>query len=295
MSRGWAGALGAVTVALLGSCSSPNPAGEPAVRFAVTIPPLEAILAELTGGEPVLPLLPPGMSPHTYEPRPRDAAAAERALALFYVAPTLDGWAAGMPAPSRVAVFDWVPEPLRHGVGHTHDGHSHGDGADPHFWLDPLAVKAVLPAWADALAELDPANGGRYRANAERFGAELDALHAELTQVLAPIHDRPFALFHPSFIYFVERYGLKAVAYVEPEPGKEAAPQHLASVIETVKASGARAVFSEPQLARKPAEVVAESAGVALAELDPMGGQPGRATYADLLRYNATVLRDTLE
>jgi len=54
-------------------------------------------------------------------------------------------------------------------------------------------------------------------------------------------------------------------------------------------------VLTEPQLARRPAEVVAEAAGVRCYEMDPLGGVPGRETYSELLRYNARVLVEALQ
>ena len=39
---------------------------------------------------------------------------------------------------------------------------------------------------------------------------------------------------------------------------------------------------------------VAESAGVAIYTLDPLGGTEGKETYQELLRYNAEVLLEAL-
>jgi ABC-type Zn uptake system ZnuABC Zn-binding protein ZnuA len=64
--------------------------------------------------------------------------------------------------------------------------------------------------------------------------------------------------------------------------------------LEAIRAAGVRVIFTETQLQRRPAEVVAAEAGVALAELDPLGGFPGRDTYQDLLRFDAAVLADAL-
>ena len=53
--------------------------------------------------------------------------------------------------------------------------------ANPHFWLDPTLVKQhYLPAIAAKLTELDPAGAATFDANAAAYGAQLDALDAEL-------------------------------------------------------------------------------------------------------------------
>lgn len=295
-----------VIVAMCGTGCGPAPKRSTSPTFVATVPPVGMILRELTRGRgEVITLASGAASPHTYEPRPSDARAAGEARALFYAANGVDGWASQLHAEKRVELASLVPRDMLlpgdvaeavhvHGADdHDHD-HDHGD-TDPHFWSDPRIVIAILPGLVSALSACDADGAAHYTREAARFQGELEALDAELAAELAPVRDRPVVLFHLSLQYFLKRYGLRLAAVVEASPGKEATPTYLEAVIAAVKASGARAVFSEPQLAKRPAEVVAEAAGVALAELDPYGGLPGRETYAELLRYNAGALRSALE
>lgn len=288
--------------------------------FAATIHPLAAILGEIAGARAeVVRLAPPSASPHTYEPRPSDVRRAESAAGLFYVAESLDGWAARMPATQKIGVFDLVPPEMRMRYGaevraeaggeghvseheHEHEKekdssghHHHADDEDAHFWTDPMAVKAVLPALAAALGELDPPGRAEYEANARAFAERLDALDREMAETLAPLRGQSVMLFHPSLQYFLRRYGLKLAGTIEPFPGKEPTPRYLAAAARRLRESGARAVFSEPQLPARPAEALAETAGLRAHELDPYGGAPGRERYEDALRFNARVLREALK
>jgi zinc transport system substrate-binding protein len=262
-----------------------------APRYVATIQPLAAILREVAGGRAeVTALVPPGASPHTYEPRPSDVVHAESATALFHVSPLLDAWAARLPAPRRVEVLALVPPAHRLPLADPPS-----DGAiDPHFWTDPLTVKALLPGLRRTLCALDPPGCRTYSAGARRFRAALERLDAEVAALLAPVRGRAVVLFHPSFRYLLVRYGLVMAASLEPSPGKEPTPRYVVDVVRAVKRLGVRSVFTEPQLPPRPAEVVAEEAGVALHVLDPNGGVAGRETYADLIRYNARVLREAL-
>lgn len=266
-----------------------------APEFVVTGNPLAAILAELTGGRAsIVNLLPAGASPHTYEPVPSDLRAAERAAALFYVSPLLDGWASRLPARERIEVFALVPVDARLPDLEQHDEHA-GAAGDPHFWTDPLLVKAVLPGLVKELTRLDPGGAALYQDHGRRFAERLDALDAELQQRLAPVRGRALVLFHPSFQYLVHRYGLRLAAVVAPSPGKEPTPRRLADILSLIRKQDVKAVFGEPQLPRRPAEVLADAAGVKFAVLDPLGGGPGRRTYEELLDYNARVLAEALQ
>lgn len=261
-------------------------------QYVATIPPMGMVLREVVGERGAVDvLLPSGASAHTFEPRPSDARRAAGA-AVFHVGRDLDAWAARLPARAHIAVLDLLPESSRRpfpGRGDEH-GHEHG-GMDPHFWTDPLTVRALLPALAEELGRLDPEGRAVYRGNAERFASDLQSLHEELAETLRPVCGRRVALFHPSFHYLFHRYGIVASAVLEPAPGKEPTARYVKEVIATLRETEASAVFTEPQLPRRPAEVVAEATRLPLGELDPLGGGPGRTTYADLMRYNAKEIR----
>jgi zinc transport system substrate-binding protein len=267
-------------------------------EYVVTVAPLAMIVSEIAGDRAAVHiLLQPGVSPHTYEPRPSDIRTAERALALFYVDETLDGWAVRLPGANKVAVFPLVPETMRLRWVSEHDEsdeHEHG-ADDPHFWGDPQTVKAVLPGLVEKLSALDPDGAAGYSERAKRFGASLDELDAEMRELMAPVKGEPVVLFHSSWNYFLQRYGLVQAAVVEASPGKEATAQHIAGLADMIKREGIKAVFTEPQLARRPAEVVGEAGGVPVFEIDPLGGVPGKMSYEELIRSNAKGLNEALQ
>jgi zinc transport system substrate-binding protein len=305
--------------------STPRAAKANERAVVATIHPLAAILREIAGDHlTVHTLLAPNISPHVFDPKPGDIARAEAALAVFYVDDTLDGWAVRL-SPQRVAVFQYVdpglyvtfnphadPEefaapsaegevvPVADDGGHVHGPHCvHEHGAvDPHFWTDPVVVAAIVPQLAEKLADLDPENGDAYRANAQRFVGELADLDEELRATLAPVRGQPVFLFHASLLYLLERYGLVFAGVIEPFPGNSPAPTYLERLTRRFDALQARGLFTEPQLPERTARLIAEELnrpGMQVHMLDPIGGVPGRETYADLVRYNARVLAEALE
>lgn len=296
--------------------------------YVATIPPLGMILTELAGADAeVHVLLPPKSSPHTYEPRPSDARLAERAAAFFYVAPSLDGWAAKLASPNKIEVLALLPaasrqvfmesatpqeqndthvhsEACEHSThdesdsGHKHDescDHDHSVGPDPHFWTDPLAVRALLPELSRVLIQMNPEREEMIARNAARFAERLSALNLDVYQQLIPVKGQPVFLFHPSFLYFLRRYELRYAGVIARVPGKETSPRELQALVQRILSEEAKAIFSEPQLSPRPALALAEAARVRMAILDPIGGEDATRTYEQLIRYNATVLREALE
>lgn len=283
----------------MAACSSPDDRSDSASEsplYLTTILPFRAILAPVVGDRGTVEvLLDRGGSPHTYEPRPSDLRAAQSSTLLVYGAQHLDGWAAELSAPARVALMDLVPatEQLAwDGIDHDH---GHGADADPHFWTDPMAVRTMLPALVDTLCQFDAAGCATYRANADSFATALVALDAELQALMEPAERMPVLLSQPFFRYFMQRYGPQLVAIIEPQPAKEPTPRALQSLIRTARERNVRAILVQEQLPARSAQAVAEATGVPLLRLDPIGGTAGRRTYSELLLYNARTVQNALK
>jgi len=291
-----------ILLALLVACGACQRAAAPEQTLLLaTIPPLGYILEEVAGDNATVEvLLPAGASPHAFEPRPSDARRAQRAAALVYVSDDMDGWAAQLDCPRRIALLGLVPEdrrlPAALETGHEHD---HGDGCrhgddDPHFWTDPVLVGDLLPELVRLLGDLDPAGAEIYLRNARTFAAKLEELDREVQSRLEPLAGSAVILFHPSLRYFLERYGLELAAVIEPAPGKEPSPAELARLLDVAREHGVRALFSEPQLPTGPVDAIAEALALPVFVLDPLGGRPGRDSYPKLIVYNAETLASAL-
>lgn len=279
-------------------------------EFVVTVKPLELILREVCDNRAqVTTLLKAGSSTHTYDPTPADAKAVQLATAFFWVGEDFDAWAAELNTQVSVEVLPLIPDKLRiemtnhhheedeHGHAHEHHHHDHDHIDDPHFFTDPLVVRGLLPGLVKELTRLDPAGKAEYEANAASFRKKLEALNEELTKQLAPIKGQPVIQFHPSFNYFISRYGLKYAGVIEQFPGKEPSPKYLQNIVKTIQEAGAKAIFSETLLPSAPARVIAEAAHVPVYELDPSCGTSARqyTDYADWLRYNAGIFLNALK
>ncbi len=282
----------------------------------VTSSPIAAILNEIAGPKTeVFRLVPPGASPHTYQPKPSDMYKVQASTVMIYVAENADGWAASLPAKTKIKLMDLLPDSLKLNFKaeycckdsnnkvkeHDHSNHSEAehkhdlDEIDPHFWTDPLTVAALVPILADTLAKIDPDNAKTYRNNAQLFIKKLMTLHKQIDNIIQPIKGKPLFTYHPSFNYFINRYKLVYSGSIEESPGKEPSPQFIANLTKKIKDSQTKAVFSEPQLSDKSAKIIAEAANIDLFILDPNGGTKETTKYSDLLLYNARILRKALE
>lgn len=168
--------------------------------------------------------------------------------------------------------------------------HVHGE-IDPHLWQSVANGKAYALAIRDALVLRDPAGKDEYTANAARYAAELDALDAEIRAVIEalPQHRRHLVTTHDAFGYLADAYGLKVAGFVAPHPAVQPSIQGHRKLVETIGNLSVPAVFLEPNLASRSAELnaVARDAGV---QVCPIYGDVFDSTttsYAAMMRFNA--------
>ena len=265
-------------------------------RYVATIHPIKEILQNVVGERgTVETIMPPGASPHTYEMKPSDIQRVNSADALFSGDEHLDHWSHEFNNPNSIEIFSLVPGEFRLEIT-SHFGRNKNKslGEDPHFWTDPLTVKALLPHLVKTLTELDPAGGENYEENAARFAASLDELSAKIAHMLRPVAGQKVLLSHPFLQYFLNRYSINLRGIIETIPGTEPTPRDISEIIKQVKKEKIKIILVHPQHSVRPAQLIAESTNCTIIKLDPLGGTPGRTTYAELIEYNAKRILEAL-
>ncbi len=288
------GVLFALLLGLMAGCRpAPGPSPQPSERLlvAASIPPLADMVRQVGGHRvDVLTMVPPGASPHTYEPTPSQMRDLARARLLFLNGVGLEFWAdkaveAADNPQLQVVVLSQGMDILQHSA------HAQGN---PHLWLSPRRAMTYVARIRDALIAADPAGEAVYRRNAQAYLTQLRTLDADIRQAVATFRSKEMVTFHAAWAYFIADYGLHQAAVLEPTPGKEPSAAEIAQIVAVVKASGAPAVFAEPQFSPRAMQAIAEAAGVPVLTLDPLGGTPPRETYLKLMRWNLEQLRKGL-
>lgn len=287
MRRAAAVALGVALLAASASAAAP-------LRVVATIQPLGMLVRAVGGARvDVSVLVPPGASPHTFEPQPSDVAKLATAALLAEVG-GLDAWVRRLlgAAEHEPPIFTVLALPGLSPLSATghHADHPDEGRFDPHAWLDPLRVRdAIVPALAAQLTSLDPEGRETYAAAAKTFQNELTALDGEIRTTLRD-RGRRFVAFHAAWRYFAERYALEETGVVEEAPGEEPTPKELAALVQHARAAGIPAILVEPQLSPRVARVLAAEFGATTVLVDPNGDptNPARADYLGLMRFNAS-------
>lgn len=147
---------------------------------------------------------------------------------------------------------------------------------NPHYYADPKNLEVVADHLADVFSQLDPANATDYAANAKAFDEKMDAALEKWEKQMAPYKGTPVVTYHPNFVYFADRFGLKLFGTVEPKPGIPPSPHYVNDLAESMKKAGVKVVVYQPYYNADACNSVAKRAGgVAVAIATEAGGLPG--------------------
>ncbi len=168
-----------------------------------------------------------------------------------------------------------------------------------HVWVSVTNAITYVNNIAEQLSAVDPVNKEKYRSNAASYVQKLTDLKDEMHSALDGLKNRDIITFHEAFPYFAQEFDLNIIAVVEREPGSEPTPRELADIIDTIKQTGIKALFAEPQYSSKAAEAIARDTGAKVFTLDPVvtgEAAPDAAdAYIETMRKNVETLAEALE
>jgi zinc transport system substrate-binding protein len=252
-------------------------AAEPGANLEVfvSIPPQANFVKAIGGANlDVSVMVEPGKSPASYEPSPRQMVALSDAEIYFAVGVPfekawLEKFASANPRMRIIHTDAGVEKrPIdRHGRDARAHGHHHEGAMDPHIWLSPPLVLLQARHIMRALVDADPARKKDYEKGFRAFTEK--AIELDIRLINRFSGKKPsFMVFHPSWGYFADAYGLVQIP-IEVE-GKEPKAKGVQNLIETARKNRIDNIFVQPQFSSKQARIIAREIGAELVSADPL-------------------------
>ncbi len=274
-----------------GTTGTPVPGQVPVV---VSLPVFVS-MAQAVGGDhvSVTSIVPAGVDPHSYQPKPNDVREVADAKVIFVNGAGLETWldsliksAGGSKAPVYTLSDGLQP------IVQTESGSEEGN---PHFWLDPTDAIHYVQQMQKGLSERDPAHAADYQANAMSYISQIQAFDRWAKDQIAriPADQRKIVTFHDAFPYFGQHFGLTIVGVIEKSPGRDPSAKELADLVDQIKAQDVKAIFNEPQFNPKLADSLAQEAGVKTLTLYSESPPKGEG-YIEMMRANINTLVEGL-
>ncbi len=245
-------------------------------------------------------LLPATVDPHEFQPTPQDAVKIVESQMLIVNGLGYETWLAKTlenVSGQRVVVVatkGLTPNPDPSG--------EHPDG-DPHMWMNPLNTIQYVENIRDGFIQVDPAGRDIYAANADAYISKLKDLDQWVKNQVAqiPPEKRLLVTNHDALGYFAQAYNFKVVGAVIPSVTTEASPsaQQMASLIDTIKSSGAPAIFLDIGENQNLANQIASESGAKVITdlyVESISVSDGPApTYIDMIKHDVSIIVDGLK
>ena len=284
-----------VTLALAGALLVARPA-YCAVRVIATIPDFGDVASRI-GGEhvDVISLVKGTQDPHFVEAKPSMMVKLNRADMLIHAGLQLEvGWLPPLVAGARnrrihagatgyldcSTFIDAREVPL--GTPDRAEGDIH-PGGNPHYWTDPRNMLLIADGIAARLALVDPQHAAAYERGLKAFKTELSAKMTEWEALLGPHKGTKVVVFHRSWSYFIGWAGYVSAGELEPKPGIEPSPSHIAALIVRVRGQGVKLVLQESFYPQNLSKLFAAKAGARLLVVPTMVGAAGTKSYVDMM------------
>jgi zinc/manganese transport system substrate-binding protein len=265
-------------VVLLAGCQPLKTGAVNRKTVVVTYSLLGSLVKELAGEKAEVSVsIPNGQDPHEWQPSARDIENINNASLVVCNGLGLESGLTVILANAKqrgVPVFtasDYIT--VRH-VG-SGEGIPAGDpdqsigAADPHLWMDPLAMQKVAAALAPHLKTVLSID---VEDDSQRLQSELTGLDQEIRQVLSllPESDRKLVTGHESLGYFADRYNFKLIGAIVPSISTQAgvSASDLAALKILIQENQVKAIFTELGTSAAAAQAIGSETGVKVVELN---------------------------
>ncbi len=255
---------------LVAACKT-NPVKKTDNLIAVSILPQKYFIDRISGNDfKVTILIPPGASPATYEPSPKQMREVTKATAYLRIGkiPFEQIWLPNLLNNTQnITVVD-----LSEGVTFIREQQQHGDhkhqgGIEPHIWSSPVLAKTIAQNTYTILVKLKPENQQRYQQNFKKLLVDINQLIAECN-TLKQQKQKTFLIYHPALSYLAKDCGLQQIA-IEKE-GKEPSPAHLHELVKLAKQNQIKTIFIQQQFNNENAKTLANEIGAEIVVINPL-------------------------
>ncbi|MDF2519562.1 MAG: transporter substrate-binding protein [Clostridia bacterium] len=228
--------------------------------------PMYFLASEIAGDKAeVISLVPAGVEPHDWEPKPKTIAELQKADMFVYNGAGMETWVESIiptleKSDIRIVEASKGLELLSIDKNNV-DEDEKNLNYDPHVWVSPVKFKQQAENIYKELIALDAANKDYYKANYERLSKELGKLDSDFREAVAEFKGKAFIVSHASFGYLAAEYGLTQVAIRGVSPDAEPSPAKLAELVEISRENNIKYIFFESLVSPKLSQTLANEVG----------------------------------
>jgi zinc transport system substrate-binding protein len=222
-------------------------------------------------------LIPPNFSPHTYNPSPAELKSLYDANLVFsngFGLETNIQTALNALGEKHLSAEQLLQLPQKE------------ENPNPHIWLSPRLMKKLVSELEEPLQRTFPSYKDSISFHCKELISQFSSLDSLIIQERTQFSHTPIITYHDSFHYFIQDYQLDYLGSIQSSPGQEPTPKELVYLGDLIKANQVKAIFVEPQMDRKSANVLAKEFHLQVIELDPLGQTLNAQSLPEVILIN---------
>lgn len=133
---------------------------------------------------------------------------------------------------------------------------------NPHIQTDPRNIGKVAAAFAERIAKIDAPNAAFYAQRAKEFADSWNKSVEKWTALAKPLNGMQVITHHKSYVYMEHWLGIEDVGNLEPKPGIEPTPGHLAELLDQVQHKNLKAIVRSSYQDSRASDWLAGRTGV---------------------------------
>jgi len=233
--------------------------------------PLALIAAAVYPTEKIQVLIPDGMTPHDFSLRPSDIRKLRSANKVLWAGPESE------PFLKRFATEDWINATALNKQAGLFN-------SDPHVWTSPATAILV----AQQLAEPK---------SVQEFEIRLNQLVTAMQQLLQPVTDKGFFVFHDAYSYFFDAIKVKQTGAFTLSPEHKPGARRVQKMRQQLIDGQVQCVLSEPQFEPAILERISSGLSINKGTLDPLASHIAltETGYVEWLQGMANTLHKCLK
>ncbi|MGI6261952.1 MAG: metal ABC transporter substrate-binding protein [Acutalibacteraceae bacterium] len=179
---------------------------------------------------------------------------------------------------------------------HVGDEHEEEDGDNAHIWMSPQRYEQQVRNICSGISAQFPQDSALFEENTEKYIAKVEALRKEMAEKLADASGMQVILFHDSFAYFADEFGMEITATIPIEADTALNAGEIAQIIAKIKSTGIRVLFAEEQYSTELADAIARETDAKVYLLDTgVSGEDSPNAYLNAMRKNMETVRRALQ
>ncbi len=280
------------------------------IKVLSSIKPIQSIVLAIAGEHvDSEQLIPDYASPHSYAFKPSDLRKIKKADIIFRIDEHFEAMLS--PVFKNVAdqskIISLADNPEIHFLAatgsHSHESavekendSKHQENRDMHIFTSPKNVLLMAKMIAGSLSQLEPNKKGLYEKNLQAFTNDVNHKVEMIKQDFKDIDTTPYFVFHNSWQYFGEYFGLQKPEVLNVHEGITAGVKTILESRREIVADNVHCVFSDPSVSHARASTLTENLNVKMIEIDILqsGLTLDGSTYLNWLEAMQTDIKSCL-